>query len=122
MDADFSNSDGSKVGSWEGCLAPHLTSPIGDVGPLLSFDEVLHDLTTKFGSPDTRVERRMQNGFGAIFTFPVVTWVSRPDVTIYATQDRAFDTDDLVTSCQILQRAYADRIYQSQQARPNALQ
>jgi len=37
--------------------------PAAQFGPLLSFDEVLHDLTAKFGVPDTMGERQMQNGF-----------------------------------------------------------
>jgi hypothetical protein len=91
-------------------------------GPMLSFDDVLHDLTAKVGPPDTLGERQMQNGFGGIFTFPVAAWTSRPDVTIYATQDRDDETVTHLTTVLIQERAYGDRMVQLQNARPNAFQ
>lgn len=90
-------------------------------GPPLSFDDVLHDLTAKFGPPDTMGTRQMQNGFGGIFTYPVAMWTSRPDVTISATQDRD-ETVTHVTGVLIQERTYGDRMVQSRNARPNALQ
>jgi hypothetical protein len=95
--------------------------PTGIFGPLLSFDDVLRDLTAKFGPPDTRGERQMQNGFGGIFTFPVVRWTSRPDVGIQLTQDRD-ETVTHRTSVSVVDRNYLDRLDQSRQARPNVLQ
>ena len=89
-------------------------------GPLLSFGEVLHDLTIKFGPPDTTGERQMQNGFGAVFTFPVANW-SKTDVTICATQDRNENYTNL-TSVIILERAYADRLAQKEKELHSALQ
>lgn len=95
--------------------------PAGIFGPMLSFDDVLHDLTAKFGPPDAMSERQTQNGFGGIFTFPVAMWTSRPDVTIYATQDRD-ETVTHLTSVLIQERAYMERMAQLRNARPNALQ
>ena len=117
----------ASVDYWMGCQAkaPHLTAPIGEIGPLLSFKQVLGDLTAKFGPPGETHERQMQNGFGGIFTFPVANWTRRPDVAIYATQFRDQDSRDddvLSTLCLIVERAYADSLAQSDQARPNALQ
>lgn len=66
--------------------------------------------------------RQMQNGFGGIFTYPVAKWTSRPDVTIYATQDRDGETVTHLTTVLIQDRAYVDRMVQLQNARPNALQ
>jgi hypothetical protein len=95
--------------------------PVGIFGPLLSFDDVLRDLTAKFGRPDVIGQRQMQNGFGAVFTFPEATWTSRQDVRIYATQNRDGTVTHL-TTVQIQERAYGDRIIQSKNARPNSLQ
>jgi hypothetical protein len=95
--------------------------PAGNFGPLLSFDEVLRDLTAKFGPPDTLGQRQMQNGFGAVFTFPVASWTTRPDVRVYATEDQSEAVTHL-TSVEIQDRAYGDTILQEQKDRPNALQ
>lgn len=93
----------------------------GILGPSLSFDDLIHDLTAKFGPPDTIGQRQMQNGFGGIFTFPVATWTSRPDVTIYATQDRG-ETATYYSSVLIEERAYGERMVQLQNARPSVFQ
>jgi len=95
---------------------------LGLIGPVLSFDDVLHDLTAKFGPPDTVGTRQMQNGLGGIFTYPVARWTSRPDVTIYATQDRDDETGTHLTMVLIQDRGYVDRMVQLQNSRPNALQ
>jgi len=95
--------------------------PAGQFGPLLSFDDILRDLTAKFGPPNSLSQRQMQNGFGAVFTFPVASWTTRPDVRVSLTQDPS-ETTTRLTTVEIQDRTYGDKILQTQKDRPNALQ
>jgi hypothetical protein len=99
--------------------APNL--PAGVVGPLLSFTDVVHDLTLKFGPPDSMSEKQMQNGYGVVFTFPVASWTERSDVRIQATQDRD-NSLGYTTTVEIQGRSYGDKLLQSQKERTNSLE
>jgi hypothetical protein len=54
---------------------------------LEDFGKVKGDLTQKYGPPDREEQVRYQNGFGAVYLHPRVTWERRADVTIRAEED-----------------------------------
>jgi hypothetical protein len=102
------------------------------------FARVERDLIEKYGPPDSEEQVRYQNGFGAVFSHPRVTWAKRSDVLVVASED-AIPTPTLLlgqaghdlekagvsemnaTTVEITDRTWVESLAEKERNRPSSL-